>query len=755
MSGFKLLGVRIFSNCSGRFSKNLNKGEIYKFYENYEYLDKDGQIVEEGNLYINTNSQVLIDNDVFEIVKKSESADKLFDIDRSGAESLKINVSALIGKNGSGKSSLLEIIYVFCYIIALKKGIIRDHSALGELINKSNVNHNKLFKKIEEIQNVYEDLRAEIYYEIDGSFFSIWSNEDQKVFHRSLSKNFNDKDFKDGQFFDPIDEETERKFNFVLDRLFYYTIAVNYSLYGLNAGLENTWLNELFHKNDGYQTPLVINPFRKDGNIDVNSELHLAQSRLLSNLVDDSFIVREIVNHKKVDSVLFTLDYSKYNSFNAIDLDTVITDIKKNLKLSDSEFITNVYNAVYTTKKSRIQQINLKNVDNSDLLVKYVYRKILKIYSGYDEYRSGIERAQSKYPLPNFNQIFRRLIELRDDRSHITLKLRQVLNAIRFNTLGKNKKNIWEEESDDFQKDSKKIKKRYIALKVEDFIARIKDINISHPDIELIELIPNACFRPTIFLRSRNSITNFHTLSSGEQHFIHSIQSILYHIANVNSVFNSKSNKIRYNYINLIFDEIELYYHPEFQRSFLSELLNGIGNLNIPHIKGINILFSSHSTFILSDIPRNSVLKLIDGQIDKRSIRTFGANIHDLLADSFFLEKGFMGKYVKQTINQTIKWLNYEKLRVELKELKEQDSTYQTDEWIRLKQKEKSLVEPELKNKDRTYHLKIIELIDEPILKAKLSEMYSEIYPDTNDEEAELKRRAEKLGYELFKKRKN
>ena len=39
-------------------------------------------------------------------------------------------------------------------------------------------------------------------------------------------------------------------------------------------------------------------------------------------------------------------------------------------------------------------------------------------------------------------------------------------------------------------------------------------------------------------------------------------------------------------------------------------------------------------------------------------------------------------------------------------------------------------------------------------------EMYSEIDPNSNgeeinDEEAELKRRAEKLGYELSKKRKN
>ena len=48
----------------------------------------------------------------------------------------------------------------------------------------------------------------------------------------------------------------------------------------------------------------------------------------------------------------------------------------------------------------------------------------------------------------------------------------------------------------------------------------------------------------------------------------------------------------------------------------------------------------------------------------------------------------------------------------ESKESKEQDSTYQTDEWITLKKNEIKLLEPEVKNTDPTYHKKIIELVD-------------------------------------------
>lgn len=30
---------------------------------------------------------------------------------------------------------------------------------------------------------------------------------------------------------------------------------------------ERCWLSALFHKNDSYQTPIVLNPFRESGNV--------------------------------------------------------------------------------------------------------------------------------------------------------------------------------------------------------------------------------------------------------------------------------------------------------------------------------------------------------------------------------------------------------------------------------------------------------------------------------------------------------
>ena len=44
---------------------------------------------------------------------------------------------------------------------------------------------------------------------------------------------------------------------------------------------DRCWLHGLFHKNDAYRTPLVITPFRREGNIDINNERELAIERLV------------------------------------------------------------------------------------------------------------------------------------------------------------------------------------------------------------------------------------------------------------------------------------------------------------------------------------------------------------------------------------------------------------------------------------------------------------------------------------------
>ena len=64
----------------------------------------------------------------------------------------------------------------------------------------------------------------------------------------------------------------------------FYMISLNFSMYGLNELKLGRWIRHIFHKNDMYQTPIVITPYRDSGKIDVNKEDEQNTARLISNV---------------------------------------------------------------------------------------------------------------------------------------------------------------------------------------------------------------------------------------------------------------------------------------------------------------------------------------------------------------------------------------------------------------------------------------------------------------------------------------
>lgn len=653
MSNFKLLAIRPLIGCNKRFLKNLDEGQIYKFYNEYDFIDNDGNEINKTHFFLEQEGKKK-NIEVEKVIFKKTSPSNLYKIETLHGQIIEVNISAIVGKNGSGKSSLLELLYVICYIISSYKGIIPNDVDLEDIkykVNERDVGSINI--EIKNIKDLYKDLKVEIFYEIDEHFFSV-RYENLKLSHKVFDKDYLHF-FKEGLF---NNDEFSRKFSYVFDKLFFYTIAINYSLYGLNDKNENFWLHNVFHKNDGYQTPLVINPFRNKGNIDINSENHLAQSRLFANFVNEDLVLKTLVGNKNLNVILFELNFSKFNTLGVVNIDNVISQFNSEYGFSTKDFIVNVYNSLYRDRKLRLKDIDLSKIMHIDLISKYIYRKVFKIAMTYEEYHEHFEIPNTGKPIPKFNHFFKQLLKLQNDKSHITLKLRQILNCIRFNFLDEDENNKWFDGQDKFEIDTQKNDQYFFGIGIEDFIERIRKVKKQYPGFDIKELIPAACFIPHLGINNskhKDSISDFEFLSSGEQQFIHSIQSILYHISNINSVFYSNSEKIKYNYINVVLDEIELYYHPEFQRKFILELLNGIKSLNLDNIKGVNLLFSTHSPFILSDIPNQNILKLDDGLPESydNSNKTFGANIYSLLMDSFFMENT-MGAYAEEKMKKAL-----------------------------------------------------------------------------------------------------
>jgi len=618
---FKLIAIRPLKGCSARFLKNLEEDRIYKFYNDYSFLDENDKEVKTGG------------NKITKIQCKNSVPETLYE--KSG---LDIQISALVGKNGSGKSSLLELLYASCYVIASKKGILPNIDSVSKEIEEiepseypterdieffkyvekyipisyqnthikinyttENQKREALNFKKKQIEDIYKELYVEIFYEIEGEYYRILlspSHSNVEIYNISNNKTITD--FK------------------------FYNIVINYSMYGLNENILGDWVSDLFHKNDGYQTPIVINPYRREGNIDVNTELHLAQTRLITNiLLTDN---REILSGKEIDSVYFELDINK-NKPEKQDI-----SVKSNYSTFNK-----VYNVLYDSNNYYLEEGEEKKIPHFKELMNYVLCKVKKISEVYKEYR-GMAPFLEKEVSPIF------LEKLKGDKSHITLKLRQVLNIIRFNLLIEDNGSKWEKKEDGVL---------HFKLKIDDLIKRIKKVDTSN--FKKDELIPIGCYRFIINvkndIKNNDSVSNINVLSSGEQHLVHTMQSVLYHILNVNSVHNSTSKKTKYKYINIVFDEIELYFHPEYQRRFVFELLERLDSLkkggNIDNIKGINILFCTHSPFILSDIPKENVLFLGD----EMDFKTFGANITTSLASSFFMEY-LIGEFAMTTIKR-------------------------------------------------------------------------------------------------------
>jgi hypothetical protein len=141
-------------------------------------------------------------------------------------------------------------------------------------------------------------------------------------------------------------------------------------------------------------------------------------------------------------------------------------------------------------------------------------------------------------------------------------------------------------------------------------------------------------------------------LSTGQEAF-------LTHFARLNDLKNRLGTKP----ILLLIDEGDLYFHPEWQKRYFSELIDYTKFL-FPRNK-VQIIITTHSPFIASDLPKQNLIFLkqdAEGmcQVANNDIQfeTFGSNIHELFTNSFFLADGLMGEFARTRIAELIKELN-------------------------------------------------------------------------------------------------
>lgn len=751
MKQFRIIAVRPLKGCDKKYYRILKEDKFYLFNDDYE--------VHNNTLRKKEVPYIFVPQDFYKV----------------GNTQLNLSVSAIIGKNGDGKSTIVELIIRILNNFACFLNFQSNHDGLKPV----------------------KGLHAELYYEIEGKLIII------KI---------------QGEYFDwilpdkPMHEIKEER-RLILEKYFFYTQISNYSLYAYNSNEyvneskidDGDWLSGIFHKNDGYQTPVVLNPMRTEGNIEINRENGLNKDRLISLFlttditknsfrwinekqcsqyieieldIESSKLCREtfqdfFLNHRKPDR----RDYIRNNNNtfhselvrNTNDLMNALSLSQEHEKKANEKIETFGIVAEFTgllepikkikkffDKNSRIDYLNKskeileklefpqstisyylnslntfcdielsrdskqqkpkelkREIDNLSDISQYTYMQLQRVitavlckeiweeklekenitiktptnitiqlfdylvyktlsiaskYPNYDKYRIDLftEFDWNKFDddllvlTTSLSEVVDKIFD--DKHSHITLKVRQAINFFNhpYSEIKEDKcvvgiTNYCNIVCSYYKYDENKINLYeffFPPIFKSDVIIRQID---RYEEFEKLEPVPEELYSEVNL--EKDNITPLSLLSSGERQQLNVVSTVIYHLRNLNSVSENDQVLVKYKYINLIFEEIELYFHPEFQRTFMSFLLYHLSKADLGKIEDINLCFVTHSPFILSDIPQQNILALDKGvQIDV-PFGTLGANIHEMLSHNFLLNHT-IGEIVRNKINEFLKTYN-------------------------------------------------------------------------------------------------
>ena len=534
-----------------------------------------------------------------------------------------INVTAIVGENGSGKSSVSKLILMLIYYYNFKDLLIDNKSSREDKINYEN-------------------------------------------------KNLIEKNFKDKIFLVIIDDNDKRKTINIgdaipknilkLEKITFFSTYFNYMLDTLWDSFDDDWVNQIYHKSDDYDTPLLIQPNKHDkqsynDTIDLYILEYLTKQKILQfyHDVDNDVSINNFFKPNYMQLINrymhpFRLDHTTPEYIELSIMKKISQKIESVVLLNEWEF----------QKKSEVIGKELKQIeDNKDyeyMNLLYIAFKVLdskKSYfkkSLYLKLESEIKefiKADKLPPKEYLNSFEFAKIIISDSTNYNVLKLKISL---------------------DFH--NKKIYKDKIFQNLFDNelyeITALKNILIYIPAWIDIEFFHNK--------------KSFESLSSGEKTLLRLILDVMYQ-------FNNAVKE--YDTVNFLLDETELGLHPNWQKRYLSDLLKSIKPLLEKYEnKKINIVFTTHSPFILSDLPKENVIFLdtfnddkdMNKEITKKKypkvdiknlengncinvsdyvgINPFGANIHTLLSDGFFMSGGLMGEFAKGKINEIVHFYN-------------------------------------------------------------------------------------------------
>jgi predicted ATP-dependent endonuclease of OLD family len=606
-----------------------------------------------------------------------------------------INISAIVGENGSGKTSIINFLKDCSFENShLKEIVIFKKSNEIHIFNTINLNENNICNNTNYNFILHDLLENKVQNEFNklGKKSIIFYSDIFNCRRGNLSKN---------------ESGTRKRYNISTD----YLIVLdkdNQLSNGMNIDqVENFNVSDIFRKlnfildkSEILEENKIITPSIKYIKICINDEGDWLESRLnnlnsenpftplinqfskLLNLLNSENSIKEKTNHYFKLSIIFYIFFNLANDLEKRPIDK-LTKREKEKK----EWSNNIKESLQRYDKNCEASTKIKdiNLNNYCYITKNIFKQFIE---------DGIRYAN----ICNFTDVLD-IFKGKWIEQNNTKKLILKVNI-----------------------NNEKLLKKFLNM-------YIKSNVLSLFKIKWIQEVEQESM----------------ALSSGEEAML-KIYSRFYSMINdidINIDGNPLKNRLKDDEKNLLIllDEPELYLHPEWQRKLLSRLVEFYEV--IFKEKNIQIILTSNTPFVISDIPKDNIIFMKKNNVNnlceviskhKIGVETFGANIHTLLTNSFFMENT-IGEFANQKIKNCIKIMDKYKQSIGEKISKEEFK----EEYIKYMDcKENEEVNIEEMKKKIKY---IIDIIGEPLIKRKLEEIYRTIFfEDTKDYELEIKK---------------
>ena len=529
------------------------------------------------------------------------------------------SINIIIGKNGTGKSSILEMMSLF-----------------------------------DRVNGIYKS-----YVEYPREFLIIYKTNNEKEF---VLEGYHEND--DDKYFEFL-KMPKDSLTFLVN---YYTFKMteNYEFIGTNnpKNLKDTGILRIKYGEE------KINFFEKkysyeeaeEGNYKINTGVSEGNK---------ATIYEYFINKKNIQSEL-------YQAANIVieipELDFYIDKIKKPFEIIKEIKLFNIL------KEEKIKGVVIKNYSN--YLFSYKIWEIIENKSfQVDEILNIIKTEKIKLKkIKNTEQILEKLLEeIKEyenvkDLSNKIHEILLLLNDVQVSELNfKRKTNVL-----------KKYEIKGTDSRIKKFLEKYDEI-VNYP-----------WTNKRLYLSEFEKILNIteEGMSDGERVRVN-IFSTIHRFLGENGELKNKK------YVTLLFDEVEMFLHPEWSRTFLDDLLLELKDYSEKQFK---IIFASHSPFLLSDICSEGVIylekKARETVVKEVEIKNFGANIIDLFKNTMFLKSTF-GEFATKKIKEVVKKIDDKtKSYFEIKNNPEINYIIEEIGEKLISNKLKSMIEAKLENKD-------------------------------------------------------